>query len=163
MGGGVRIARPNYPKIISENRSLNGQKKLDDNSKIGLPKKRVFISFHMNNESQIKLLRHQARSEKFNLEFTDYSVKQPFDKNWKARCEERIRQSSVVVCMIGSETYKRPAVLWELNKAYEMGKRVIGVKIHKNRKDPIPGPLRRNKAEIVNWDLKDLQRKLDED
>ncbi len=163
MGGGARITRQNYSKIISENKSLTGQRKIDNNSRTDLPKKRVFISFHMENESQIKLLRHQAKSERFNLEFTDYSVKEPFDGNWKRKCEERIRQSSIFVCMFGSETYKRPAVLWEVNKAYELGKKVIGIRIHKNRNDPVPGPLRRNKAKIINWDLKKLQKELDKD
>jgi hypothetical protein len=127
-----------------------------------LNKKRVFISFHMENEAQIGLLRHQAKSDKFDLDFTDYSVKEPFDGNWKMKCEERIRQSSVVLCMIGTETYKRPAVLWELNKAYEMGKPVIGVKIHKDREDPIPGPLRRNGAKIIDWNMEEIQNALDE-
>jgi len=162
MGGGVRITRINYSKTVSENKSLKGQKKLDGISRESLPKKRVFISFHMENEAQIKLLRHQAKSDKFNLEFTDYSVKEPFNGNWKTKCEERIRQSSVVVCMIGSETYKRPAVLWELNKAYEMGKPVIGVRIHKDKNDPIPGPLQRHNAKIVNWNLEEIQNALDE-
>ena len=69
--------------------------------------------------------------------------------------------SSVIVCMIGSETYKRPAVIWELNKAYELGKPVIGVRIHKNRKDSIPGPLLRNNSKILNWSIEKIQNELD--
>jgi hypothetical protein len=161
MGGGTRVTRVNYSKTVSENKSLNNKGKQESLNRESLPKKRVFISFHMDNESQIKLLRHQAKSDKFNLEFTDYSVKEPFNGNWKRKCEERIRQSSVVVCMIGHETYRRPAVLWELNKAYEMGKPVVGVRIHKDEKDPVPGPLRRNKAKIINWSLEEIQNALE--
>ena len=62
--------------------------------------------------------------------------------------------------MIGPETYKRPAVLWEINKAYELGKKVIGVRIYRNRNDPIPGPLLRNKAKIMNWDLDKIQKEI---
>ena len=115
----------------------------------------------MEDEPQVELLRHQAKSDKFGLEFTDYSVKEPFDSNWKEKCEERINQTSVTIVMIGAETYKRPAVLWEINKSYELGKQVIGVRIHKDRHDPIPGPLLRNNAKIVNWNLEKIQRELD--
>jgi hypothetical protein len=162
MGGGTRVTRINYSKTISENKSLSNQERQESFNNESLSKKRVFISFHMDNEAQIKLLRHQAKSDKFNLEFTDYSVKEPFDGNWKRKCEERIIQSSVIVCMIGSETYKRPAVLWELNKAYELGKPVIGVRIYKDKKDPIPGPLLRNKAKIVNWNMEEIQNAIEE-
>ncbi|MFH1311507.1 MAG: TIR domain-containing protein [Nanoarchaeota archaeon] len=160
MGGGV--SRVTYRKAVTQNRNLSGQKQtqIDRSS---LPKRRVFISFHMENEAQVGLLRHQATSDKFNLEFTDYSVKEPFDGNWKRKCEERINQSSVFLCMIGAETYKRPSVLWEINKAYELGKKVIGVRIHKDRKDPIPGPLLRNKAKIINWKIEEIQNAIDEE
>jgi len=116
----------------------------------------------MENESQIKLLRHQAKSDKFDLEFIDYSVKEPFDEKWKNQCTERIRQCSTVFCMIGRETYNRPAVLWELNTAYKLGKKVVGVRIHKDEKNPIPEPLKRNKAKIIDWNLEKIQKELDE-
>lgn len=163
MGGGTRSSRISYTKSMSGNRSLSGQKQSIIQNRSTLPVKRVFISFHMDNEAQIALLRHQAKSDKFNLEFTDYSVKEPFDGHWKKKCEERIRRSSIVVCMIGKETYRRPAVLWELKKAYELGKPVMGVRIHKNSKDPISGPLLRNKAKIINWNMKEIQDALDEE
>lgn len=163
MGGGTRSSRISYTKSMSENRSLSGQKQPIMQDRSTLPVKRVFISFHMDNEAQIALLRHQAKSDKFNLEFTDYSIKEPFDGNWKKKCEERIKRSSIVVCMIGKETYRRPAVLWELKKAYELGKPVIGVRIHKNGKDPIPGPLSRNKAKIINWNMGEIQEAFDEE
>ncbi len=63
--------------------------------------------------------------------------------------------------MIGTETYKREAVLWEIEKAYELGKPVIGVRIHKDYKDRIPEPMIRNGAKIVNWKMEDIQDSLD--
>jgi len=115
----------------------------------------------MEDEAQVALLRHQAKSDKFNLEFADYSVKKPFDSQWKTQCEERIKQTSITIVMIGPETYKRPAVLWEINKSYELGNKVIGVRIRKDKNDPIPGPLLRNKAKIVKWKMENIQHELD--
>ena len=119
--------------------------------------KRVFISFHVDDEAQVVLLRHQAQDDRFDLEFTDYSVKQPFDEAWKSQCTERIRQSSVVVVMIGPETYTREAVLWEINRAYELGKPVVGVRIYRDDNHKIPEPMTQNGAKIVNWSMEEIQ------
>jgi len=159
MGGGtsrttVRYTKSKSQKIKSSDKSKQTQ--LDSGTK-----RNVFISFHMADKHNVGLLRHQAKNEKFNLEFTDYSVKKPFDNKWKTRCEERIKQTSVTIVMIGPETYKRPAVLWEINKSYALGKKVIGVRISKDKNDPIPGPLLRHKAKVVNWTMEEIQDGLD--
>lgn len=159
MGGGHVRPRTHNAKSKSQKIKSSGevQQTLSNQGK----KRNVFISFHMDDEAQVGLLRHQAKNDKFNLEFTDYSVKTPFNSNWKTRCKERIKQSSITVVMIGADTYKRPAVLWEINKAYELGKKVIGIRIHKNGNDPIPGPLLRNKSKIINWNMEKIQNELD--
>lgn len=157
MGGGGSRKRVSYTK--ANYRKLDNQRQLSNENNFS--KKRVFISFHVEDESQVSLLRHQAKSDKFNLEFIDYSVKEPFDEKWKTQCTERIRQSSIFICMIGPETYKREAVLWEINKAYELGKKVLGVRISKDRKDPLPEPMRKNNAKIIYWNLEDIQKEID--
>ena len=123
----------------------------------------VYISFHVEDENQVNLLRAQAKSEKFDIEFRDYSVKEPFDEKWKTNCRERITQTSATICMIGEETATREAVIWELEESYRQGKKVIGVKIHRDRNYQIPEPLLKNKAPIVEWDLKEISKLLYED
>lgn len=110
----------------------------------------------------LNLLRSQAKNENFDIEFRDYSVKEPFDEKWKTQCKERIAQTSMMICMIGPETAQHDAVNWELTEAYRQGKKVIGVRIYRDRDDPVPSPLKENNAPIVEWDLKEIQRKLDE-
>ena len=122
----------------------------------------VFISFHIDDEVQVNLLRAQAKSERFDMEFRDYSVKEPFDEKWKTNCRERIAQTSALVCMIGRETAQREAVVWEINEAYRQGKKVIGVRVHRDRNDPIPQPLRAHNAPIINWNLAEISRLLEE-
>jgi hypothetical protein len=122
----------------------------------------VFISFHADDESQVNLLREQAKSEKFDIEFRDYSVKEPFDEKWKTNCRERISQTSATICMIGEHTAEREAVIWELEESYRQGKKVIGVKIHRDRNYPTPRPLMENNAPSVEWDIKKISRLLDE-
>jgi len=122
--------------------------------------KNVFISFHMDDEPQVQLIREQAKSDRFDLEFHDYSIKEPFDERWKTRCRERLDQCSVVVVAIGEKTYRREAVLWEIETAYSLGKKVIGVRIYRDKNHPIPEPMRRNKTKVMNWNIDELQREI---
>jgi len=154
MGGGTRGKRRRYAKGASAGSNVGSYTGSGDS------KKRVFISFHMDDEAQVELLRQQAKDSKFDIEFIDYSVKEPFDNKWKTRCTERIKRSSVFICMIGPETHKREAVLWEANKAYELGKKVIGVRIYRDRNHRIPKPLLDNNAKIMYWDLADINEEL---
>lgn len=121
----------------------------------------VFISFHVDDEAQVNLLREQARSEDFDIEFRDYSVKEPFDAQWRANCSERIAQTSMMICMIGERTAERKAVIWELEEAYRQGKKVIGVRIYRDKNHPIPKPLIANNAPIIIWNLKLISRFLE--
>jgi DNA-dependent RNA polymerase auxiliary subunit epsilon len=154
MGGGRRGDRHRYA------RGMSGGPTLDDYNKEKTTK-RVFISFHMEDEAQVELLRQQAKDERYDVEFIDYSIKEPFDERWKTQATERIRQSSVFICMIGPETYKREAVIWEINKAYELGKKVIGVRIYRNSDHKIPKPLVDNNVKIIDWNLKDIVTELE--
>lgn len=122
----------------------------------------VFISFHIDDEPQVNLLRAQARNERFDIEFRDYSVKEPFDEKWKTNCRERIAQTSALICMIGEETAQREAVLWETNEAYRQGKKVIGVRIYRDKNHPIPRPLSEHNAPIMYWNLAEISRLLEE-
>ena len=122
----------------------------------------VFISFSVNDEAQVDLLRAQAKSQRFDVEFRDYSVKEPFDEKWKTSCRERIAQTSALICMIGEKTAQREAVVWEISEAYRQGKKVIGVRIYRDKNHSIPQPLLEQNAPIVHWDLAEISRLLEE-
>ena len=161
MGGGFRGERISYAATREGAQTAvltNRGRSLSDYSTTVTP--RVFISFHIENESQVNLLRYQAKTSD-KLEFTDYSVKEPFDEKWKTQCTERIRQSSAVVVAIGAETYSRPAVLWEIEKAHELGKPVIGMRIHRDENHRIPYPLSEHRDKVIEWNLDVLQAELD--
>lgn len=156
MGGGTRGSRTVYAASGSYDSNI---KTYGDASNTGV--KRVFISFHIDDEAQVNFLRAQAKEGRTDLDFIDYSVKEPFDEAWKTQCTERIRQSSVIVCMIGADTHTREAVLWELNKAYELGKPVVGVRIYKDENHRIPQPLIDNRAPIVEWKTAVIQEQIE--
>jgi hypothetical protein len=117
----------------------------------------------MANEHAKQLLVAQARSEKYDLEFINYSVNEPFDEKWKTQCRERLSQVSTIIVLIGEETHKREAVLWEINEAYKQGKTVIGVRVHRYEDHRIPQLLTNNGARIINWDLEKISGELNKD
>lgn len=122
----------------------------------------VFISFHNEDEFQVNLLRIQAKRENTGIEFRDYSVKEPIEQ-WRKNVRQKIENSSATIVMIGPKTASRPNVQYEIEQSYAAGKKVIGVRIYRNRNDPIPEQMRRNKAPIVNWTLSEIQDELNKD
>jgi hypothetical protein len=154
MGGGSGGNRASYAEAALDITTL------DDYDSA---QKRVFISFHMEDEAQVNLLRQQAKDEQSSMRFTDYSVKEPFDEKWKTKATERIKRSSLVIVMVGPETHKREAVNWEINKAYELGKKVVCVRIYRNENHQIPQACKDHNAKVISWNLKVIKRELEKE
>lgn len=121
----------------------------------------VFISFHNEDKAQVELLRAQAANPNFELDFRDYSIKEPFDEAWRANCRERISLTSATIVMIGPETASRPAVLWEIEESYRQGHKVIGVRIYKSERHEVPRVMRDHDAPIVDWNRDAIRAQLD--
>jgi hypothetical protein len=157
LGGGGGYIGPSRTTDEAERKFKTNVEEVDQ-AKL----RNVFISFSMEDEARVGLLRHQAR-EGLGVEFRDYSIKEPFDEKWRTNCKERIAQTSALICFIGPDTAERPAVLWEIEEAYRQGKKVIGVRIYRDKNHPIPKPLKDNNAPIVDWDNKKISQLLEDD
>jgi len=121
----------------------------------------VFISFHIDDETQVGLLRRQSKDNEFRLHFRDYSVKEPFDEKWKTNCREKIALTSATIVMIGPETANREAVDWEIRESIRQGKKVIGIRIYKDANHKIPQALKENNCPIVDWKLSKISKLLE--
>jgi hypothetical protein len=120
----------------------------------------VFISFHSEDEWAVNLLRSQAKDQRFDVSFRDYSIKEPFDSAWKSQAKDIIDQTSVMIVMIGEDTASREAVNWEIREAHKQGKRVIGVRIHKDANHEIPDEIKNHGDPVINWSIQELQKLL---
>ena len=138
-----------------------GKSEQKENEKSGI--RNVFISFHVDDENQVNLLRAQAKRDDFNLDFYDYSVKEPFSEQWKKNAAAKIALTSATIVMIGPETANRKAVQFEIEESYRQNKKVIGVRIYRNEHHPIPELMKQNNAPVVNWTLDDIQGELNKD
>ena len=92
---------------------------------------RAFLSFVEEDLNVVNLFRGQAKSEHSDLEFADYSIKEPFDSrnaDYIARgITNQLRLVSVTVCLYGPTTHTSKWVDWELRKSVELGKPIMGV------------------------------------
>jgi DNA-directed RNA polymerase subunit L len=120
----------------------------------------VFLSFVEEDLNLVNLFRGQAKNENNDLEFSDYSVKEPFDSENADYIRQEIRnlikKVSVTLCLIGETTYKSRWVDWEIKTSAELGKGLVGVRLYSSSKDIVPQSLIDNKAEIVDWNIKEI-------
>ena len=85
-----------------------------------MSKKRVFISFDYDHDSDLKtLLVGQARNSDSPFEITDMSIKEAISSNWKDKARRRIKSCDVVIVICGKHTASATGVSAELRIAQE--------------------------------------------
>ena len=83
-------------------------------------KKRTFISFDYDNDSDLKnLLVGQAKLEDSPFEITDMSIKEAIDNDWKDKARTRIKGCDVVAVICGKYTDNATGVSTEISIAQE--------------------------------------------
>jgi len=87
----------------------------------------VFIAFAKEDESTRNMFTGQRVNPDTPFEFTDMSVKEPYDSEWKERVRARIRRSDGVIALISSSTPKADGELWEIECAVEEEKPLLGI------------------------------------
>lgn len=84
--------------------------------------KRIFISFAIEDKVLRDFLVGQKRNNNIDIDFTDYSVKEPWSSQWKTNCRVRIKSCAGVIGIITNNTPKADGQLWELKCGYEESK-----------------------------------------
>lgn len=106
-----------------------------------MPKPRAFISFEMEDKWARDFLAQHAKDERNDVDFYDYSVKDPFDSQWKTKCAERIALTKGTIVLIGKTTWKSEAVLWEIQETIRQGHYMFGIQIKSGEIYTVPGGL----------------------
>lgn len=73
------------------------------------------------------LLSGQARYGKTPFEFTDMSVKKPWDRAWKTQCRQRIKECHGMIVLITKNTLSADGVHWEIKCAKEEGLPILAM------------------------------------
>lgn len=94
-------------------------------------RRNVFLSFAAEDLNLVQLLRGQVSNPATDLEANDWSVQSPYDSKEadyiRRRIRERLRHSSVVLCVVSENTAASSWVNWEISEALAMDKRVACV------------------------------------
>lgn len=150
MGGGGGSSRFNSDDVKE---LLRKAKEKLDKAKEG--RRNVFLSFAVEDVAEVNLLRGQSKNEHSEIEFNDWSVKDPYDSKRadyiKERIRERIEQSSVTVVYLSPATSSSDWVNWEIAESLRLGKAVIGV--HKGDVGPaqLPRLFVEHQLRVVPW------------
>ena len=106
-----------------------------------MAKRQIFYSFHYDNDVfRVQQIRNiGALEDNKPVSANDWeTVKKGGDASIKKWIDENLKYKSCVVVLVGEETANRKWVKYEIRKAWELGKGLVGIHIH-NLKDPKTG------------------------
>mgnify|MGYP001160571068 CR=1 FL=1 len=116
----------------------------------------VFISFDHEDLDEVNLLRGQAKNDKMDLEFDDYSVKEPYESNnsdyIKRNIREKIDRCSVTLVYLTDKTASSKWVNWEIEECLKRGKGVIGVYKGDTPPAKTPPAFHQNGCNAIKWE-----------
>ena len=119
-------------------------------------KRQVFYSFHYKNDvRRVSQVRNIGALED-NKPVSDNAweeVKRKGDDNIKQWINDNMKSRSCVIVMIGEETANRKWVKYEIEKAWNDGKGLLGIYIH-NLKDPVTGKCSQGKNPFTSFTMK---------
>lgn len=113
--------------------------------------KRIFVGFAIEDEWARNLLRGQAKLGDSPIEYTDYSVKEPWSESWKTQCRIRIRSCDGFIGFLSSNTENASGARWEIKCAVEEGVPVLGVWTTESE-TYVPPEMPRNRVIRWSWD-----------
>lgn len=94
--------------------------------------KRIFVGFAVEDKHYRDLLRGQSRLGGSPINYTDYSVKQPWSDSWKTQCRQRIRGCDGMIALLSRNVRNADGARWEIKCATEEGAPLLGVHIFKD-------------------------------
>ena len=119
-----------------------------------MAKPRAFISFEMEDKWARDFLVQQAKDKRNDIDFYDYSVKNPFDSQWKTECKKRMALTKGTIVLIGETTHKSEAVLWEIAENARQGHYLFGIQINKDKTHTIPSGL--PSKNVIRWNFEQM-------
>lgn len=120
-------------------------------------KKRVFVSFAIEDASYRDNLVDQSRKYNSPFEFIDMSVKKKWNENeWKKKCRTKIKRCDGVIALLSKKTHKASGARWEMKCAREENIPIIGMHIQKRNKGAVPKELKGEK--VIEWSWENLDK-----
>jgi hypothetical protein len=99
----------------------------------------VFVAFAIEDERQRDFLKGQSLLTKSPFAYTDMSVKDAYDKDWKDRVRTRIRRSDGVIVLVSKNSLTSGGQKWEISCAKAEKKRIRGLRAYTNDTTELDG------------------------
>ena len=119
----------------------------------------LFISHSFSYDNQLQDLRNLLDERNyFKYESHEIEKEEPIESEnayyIKSKITEKLKQSNVFLVIAGMYTNNSDWIKWEINKAKEIGLKIIGVKPRGNK--IVPTDITEKADEIVNWDTESI-------
>ncbi len=106
-----------------------------------MAKKKIFVSYDYDNDKHYKnMLLAWDANKKFDFSMYDHSVDVSVNSADAAAIKRvisaRINEATYFLCIVGKHTQKSGWVAWEIDKAVELKKKIVAVKIDKSYTSP---------------------------
>ena len=134
-------------------------------------RRHLFISHHHQDDAEVTNLTNLLNSKGYDVRNSSVRMKpanqrRMDEKRVSNEVIERILRmkiswASTVVVLIGKDTHTRPWVDWEINKANEQGKRIVGVYVRGGTEADIPSGLEKYASAIVGWNTANIMSAID--
>ena len=134
-------------------------------------RRHLFISHHHQDDKEVTKLTDLLSTRGYDIRNSSVRMK---PENQRRMDEKRVSEkvierilrmkiswASTVVVLIGKDTHSRPWVNWEIDKANEQGKRIIGVYVRGGTEADIPPSLEKYASAIVAWNSDSIINAID--
>lgn len=120
--------------------------------------KRAFISFDYDHDEELRnALVGQAKNPDSPFSIADWSVKEPFDSNWKAEVRKRIRRTDLTIIICGLHTHDATGVAAELTITREENHPYFLLRGRPNKTCTKPRMARKS-DKIYSWNWENLRK-----
>lgn len=126
-----------------------------------MARRHVFISHHHADDAQVSGLTNLLARNGYEIRNSSIRAKpanqrrlaekRVSDRTIKRLLRMKMAWASTVVVLIGKETHKRPWVDWEIDKAKELGKSIVGVYERGGTENDIPAAFNNYGDALVAW------------
>jgi len=117
---------------------------------------RVFTAFAIEDVWARDYLVGQGRNERTPFQFTDMSVKQPWDYAWKTQCRTRIRGCDGMIALVSRNTQRATGQLWEIGCARQEGVPIMAIYTTQENR-PLYLPQELNGVQLRDWTWANIQ------
>lgn len=119
---------------------------------------RVFVAFAVEDKNYRDLLKGQSLSTDSSFEYTDMSVKEPWDQDWKTKCRSRIKGCDGVIALLSRNSLSADGQKWEIKCARDEKVPLLGVYIHSDDKS---SPSEMNDVGKIRWTWEGITKFID--